>query len=106
MVYSAALKLKLWNKLIIKEVDFDFYLEYLVFFYKEAPLYLEMKKMFGTKKRTIHNIPDYNIDRILNAIPNKLKYYIKIKDMFVVLKVMLLKVKCFKLKKGNLRVSL
>ncbi|EAO54731.1 hypothetical protein RBTH_04759 [Bacillus thuringiensis serovar israelensis ATCC 35646] len=58
--------------------------------------------MFGTKKRTIHNIPDYNIDRILKAIPNKLKYYIKIKDMFVVLKVMLLKVKCFKLKKGTL----
>lgn len=36
-------------------------------------IYLELKKMFGTKKRTIHNIPEYNVDGILKAIRNKLK---------------------------------
>ncbi|PEM15185.1 hypothetical protein CN616_22755 [Bacillus toyonensis] len=36
-------------------------------------IYLEIKKMLGTKKRTISNIPDYNVDGVLKAIRNKLK---------------------------------
>ncbi|PEY38467.1 hypothetical protein CN347_07450, partial [Bacillus cereus] len=36
-------------------------------------IYLEIKRMLGTKKRTISNIPDYNVDGVLKAIRNKLK---------------------------------
>ncbi|HDR7242633.1 TPA: PH domain-containing protein [Bacillus mobilis] len=36
-------------------------------------IYLEIKKMLGTKKRTISNIPDYNVDVVLKAIRNKVK---------------------------------
>ncbi|PHA94944.1 hypothetical protein COE79_29310 [Bacillus toyonensis] len=36
-------------------------------------IYLEIKKMLGTKKRTISNIPDYNVDGVLKAIRHKLK---------------------------------
>ncbi|MBE7121654.1 PH domain-containing protein [Bacillus cereus] len=36
-------------------------------------IYLETKKMLGTKKRTISNIPEYNIDALLNTIRDRLK---------------------------------
>ncbi|PEF15740.1 PH domain-containing protein [Bacillus cereus] len=36
-------------------------------------IYLEIKKMLGTKRRTISNIPDYNVDGVLKSIRNKLK---------------------------------
>ncbi|MEG7342493.1 PH domain-containing protein [Bacillus cereus] len=58
----------------IKEVDFDI-IEGMfgISFMNTGIIYLEIKKMFGTKKRTIRNIPDYNVDGVLKAIRNKLK---------------------------------
>ncbi|PGE40382.1 hypothetical protein COM60_07100 [Bacillus toyonensis] len=58
----------------IKEVDFDI-IEGMfgISLMNTGIIYLEMKKMFGTKKRTIRNIPDYNVDGVLKAIRNKLK---------------------------------
>jgi Bacterial PH domain len=32
---------------------------------------LEMKGLIGTKKRTIRNIPEYNLDSVLNAVRNQ-----------------------------------
>lgn len=58
----------------IKEVDFDIIEELFgVSLMNTGIIYLEMKKLFGTKKRTIRNIPDYNVDAVLKAIRNKLK---------------------------------
>ncbi|GAB6554783.1 MULTISPECIES: PH domain-containing protein [Bacillus] len=58
----------------IKEVDFDI-IEgaFGISLMNTGIIYLEIKKMFGTKKRTIRNIPDYNVDSVLQAIRNQLK---------------------------------
>ncbi|MGN4448191.1 PH domain-containing protein [Bacillus cereus group sp. MYBK79-1] len=58
----------------IKSVDFDIIQGPLgISLMNTGIIYLEMKKMFGSKKRTICNIPDYNIDAILKEIRNRLK---------------------------------
>ncbi|PFW97445.1 PH domain-containing protein [Bacillus pseudomycoides] len=58
----------------IKDVDFDIFQGPLgISLMNTGIIYLEMKKMFGTKKRTISNIPDYNVDGVLKAIRNKLR---------------------------------
>lgn len=58
----------------IKGVDFDIIQgPFGISLMNTGIIYLEMKKMFGTKKRTIRNIPDYNVDGVLKAIRNKLK---------------------------------
>lgn len=58
----------------IKNVDFDI-IEgpFGISLMNTGIIYLEMKKLFGSKKRTIRNIPDYNVDGVLKAIRNKLK---------------------------------
>ncbi|MBF7156029.1 PH domain-containing protein [Bacillus albus] len=58
----------------IKNVDFDI-IEgpFGISLMNTGIIYLEMKKLFGSKKRTIRNIPDYNVDSVLKAIRNKLK---------------------------------
>lgn len=58
----------------IKQVDFDI-IEgvFGISLMNTGIIYLEMKKLFGTKKRTIRNIPDYNVDSVLKAIRNQLK---------------------------------
>ncbi|MDA1763205.1 PH domain-containing protein [Bacillus cereus] len=58
----------------IKGVDFDINNGLFgISLMNKGIIYLELKKMFGSKKRTIYNIPDYNVDGILRAIRNKLK---------------------------------
>lgn len=58
----------------IKSVDFDIIQgPFGVSLMHTGILYLEMKKMFGTKKRTIRNIPDYNIDALLKTVRERLK---------------------------------
>lgn len=58
----------------IKGVDFDIIQgPFGISLMNTGIIYLEMNKMFGTKKRTIRNIPDYNVDGVLIAIRNKLK---------------------------------
>lgn len=58
----------------IKGVDFDIIQGPLgISLMNTGIIYLEMKKLFGTKKRTIHNIPDYNVDALLKVIRNQLK---------------------------------
>lgn len=58
----------------IKSVDFDIAPNLLgLSNVNTGVIYLETKKMLGTKKRTISNIPDYNVDGVLKAIRNKLK---------------------------------
>ncbi|QWI73070.1 PH domain-containing protein (plasmid) [Bacillus mycoides] len=49
----------------IKEVDFDI-IEgvFVISLMNKGIIYLEMKKMFGTKKRTIRNVPDYTVDAV------------------------------------------
>ncbi|MGE1043949.1 PH domain-containing protein [Bacillus wiedmannii] len=49
----------------IKNIDFDILQNPLnISLMNAGVLYLEMKKMFGTKKRTIRNIPDFNFDEV------------------------------------------
>lgn len=58
----------------IKEVDFDIAQGLFgISLMNTGIIYLKVKKMLGTKKRTISNIPDYNVDGVLKAIRNKLK---------------------------------
>ncbi|PGE92019.1 hypothetical protein COE80_28175 [Bacillus pseudomycoides] len=58
----------------IKSVDFDIIQgPFGVSLMNTGILYLEMKKMFGSKKRTIRNIPDYNIDALLKTVRDRLK---------------------------------
>lgn len=58
----------------IKSVDFDIIQGLFgVSLMNTGILYFEMKKMFGSKKRTVRNIPDYNIDALLKMIRDRLK---------------------------------
>ncbi|MFA2694762.1 PH domain-containing protein [Bacillus mycoides] len=58
----------------IKEVDFDIAQGLFgISLMNTGIIYLKVKKMLGTKKRTINNIPDYSVDGVLNAIRNQLK---------------------------------
>ncbi|MGU3372672.1 PH domain-containing protein [Bacillus mycoides] len=58
----------------IKDVDFDITPNLFgVSNMNTGVIYLETKKMLGTKKRTIGNIPEYNIDALLNTIRDRLK---------------------------------
>lgn len=58
----------------IKSVDFDIIQGPLgVSLMHTGILYLEMKGLFGGKKRTIRNIPDYNIDSVVKAVRDRLK---------------------------------
>lgn len=40
-------------------------------------IYLEMKAMFGTKKRTISNIPDYNLDAVFKKLKDQVETFNK-----------------------------
>ncbi|MGE6619477.1 PH domain-containing protein [Bacillus mycoides] len=58
----------------IKSVDFDIIQgPFGISLMHTGILYLEMKKMFGSRKRTVRNIPDYNIDALLKTIRDRLK---------------------------------
>ncbi|PEA54973.1 hypothetical protein CON64_09800 [Bacillus pseudomycoides] len=58
----------------IKSVDFDIIQGMFgVSLMNTGIIYLELKKMFGSKKRTIRNIPDYNIDSIVKVLRDRLK---------------------------------
>ncbi|HDR7795354.1 TPA: PH domain-containing protein [Bacillus luti] len=58
----------------IKSVDFDIIQGPLgISLMNTGILYLEMKKMFGSKKRTIRNIPADAIDAIVKEIRNRSK---------------------------------
>ncbi|MEH6891567.1 PH domain-containing protein [Bacillus sp. JJ864] len=58
----------------IKSVDFDIIQGMFgVSIMNTEIIYLELKKMFGSKKRTIRNIPDYNIDSIVKVLRDRLK---------------------------------
>jgi hypothetical protein len=56
----------------IKSVDFDIIPNTFGIGQMETGvLLLEIKGLIGTKKRTIRNIPDYNLDSVLNAVRNQ-----------------------------------
>ncbi|KJE29035.1 bacterial PH domain protein [Geobacillus kaustophilus] len=55
----------------IKSVDFDI-IPSPIALMNTGIIYLEMKGLFGSKKRTIRNIPDYNIDSIVKAIRDRI----------------------------------
>lgn len=58
----------------IQNVDFDtIQRPFGVLLMNTGILYLEMKKMFDSKKRTIRNIPDYNTDSIIKILCDRLK---------------------------------
>ncbi|MGG2091937.1 PH domain-containing protein [Bacillus sp. S13(2024)] len=58
----------------IKNVDFDIIQgPFGVSLMNTGIIYLEMKGLFGGKKRTIRNIPDYNLDSVVKAIRDRLK---------------------------------
>ena len=56
----------------IASVDFDI-IPVNVSYVESGILYLEIKKMFGSKKRTIRNISEHNLDNIVKAIRDRLK---------------------------------
>ncbi|WP_043904730.1 PH domain-containing protein [Parageobacillus genomosp. 1] len=55
----------------IKSVDFDI-IKSPIALMNTGIIYLEMKGLLGSKKRTIRNIPDYNIDSIVKAIRERI----------------------------------
>jgi hypothetical protein len=55
----------------IKNVDFDI-INTSIALMNTGIIYLEMKGLLGSKKRTIRNIPDYNIDSIVKAIRERI----------------------------------
>ncbi len=57
----------------IKSVDFDIIPGLFGSSNATGIIYLKIKKMLGTKKRSISNIPDYNIDALLKVIRDRLK---------------------------------
>jgi hypothetical protein len=58
----------------IKEVDFDIApTPFGVALMNTGILYLKVKGGLGSKKRTIRNIPDYNLDSIVKAIRDRIK---------------------------------
>ncbi|ALZ64497.1 hypothetical protein FORC13_p012 (plasmid) [Bacillus cereus] len=58
----------------IKNVDFDITPNLFgVSNMNTGVIYFETKKILGTKKRTISNIPDHNIDALLKVIRDRLK---------------------------------
>lgn len=57
----------------IKSVDFDIIPgAFGVSLMNTGILYLNLKGVFGGKKRTIRNIPDYNLDSLVKAIREKI----------------------------------
>lgn len=58
----------------IKSVDFDIAPNLFgASIMNPGVIYLKTKKMLGTKKRTISNIPEYTIDALLKTIRDRLK---------------------------------
>jgi hypothetical protein len=55
----------------IKNVDFDI-IKTPIALMNTGIIYLEMKGLLGSKKRTIRNIPDHNIDSIIKAIRERI----------------------------------
>lgn len=57
----------------IKSVDFDIIEGPLgISFMNTGILYLHLKGVFGGKKRTVRNIPDYNLDSVIKAIRERI----------------------------------